>query len=131
MALLVADSKKSVERLAEDLPGACARHAFGVLGVHDLRAKLREKGQRYDRACLVFEVCNPQQAKRALDAAPEISTALPCRVAVFETPDGRTRLATIRPTLLLDLFGARGLADVAREVETALERILAEAAGAA
>ena len=57
--LMTVDSPRSVEEIAELLPEACTKHGFGVLGVHDLRAKLREKGQEFDRAVLVFDVCNP------------------------------------------------------------------------
>ena len=58
--LHIVDSVKPLERVARDLVDAVARHKFGVLGVHDLRAKLAEKGVAFDRECRVFEVCNPQ-----------------------------------------------------------------------
>jgi uncharacterized protein (DUF302 family) len=125
--LITAKTDKSVDQLREDLPEACAAHQFGVLGVHDLRAKLQEKGQEYDRPCLVFDVCNPVQAKRVLTARPEISSVLPCRISAYED-DGGTRLVTVRPTRMIEMFQGAELADVAREVEETLEAILADAA---
>ena len=76
-------SKKKLNEVARDLEAAAQRNKFGVLGVHDLKAKIIEKGVEFTRDCLIFEVCNPQQAKQVLEANAEISTALPCRIAVY------------------------------------------------
>lgn len=126
--LLTIDSPKTVERIREDLPRATAAHAFGVLGVHDLKSKIRERGIECSCEALIFEVCNPAQAKRALEAMPEIAAALPCRIAVYPLPDGRTRLATLRPTALLGLFGDDALTPVAVDVEREIEAIMRDAA---
>ena len=95
--------------------------------MHDLRAKMAEKGVFFWRECRVFEVCNPHQAKRVLEANLEISTALPCRISVYEE-SGRTKLATIRPTALIALYASPELRGVAEEVERTLMAIMAEAA---
>jgi uncharacterized protein (DUF302 family) len=125
--LHIVESQKPLERVVKDLEEAVARHKFGVLGVHDLKAKMAEKGVPFDRECRIFEVCNPHQAKKVLEANLEISTALPCRISVFQER-GVTRLATIKPTAMLDLYGTPGLKEVARDVEATLEAIMAEAA---
>jgi uncharacterized protein (DUF302 family) len=125
--LHIVESRKPLDRVAKDLEEAVARHKFGVLGVHDLKAKLAEKGVVLSRECRIFEVCNPHQAKKVLDANLEISTALPCRISVYEE-GGVTKLATIKPTAMIDLYSSPGLKDVAREVEVTLEAIMAEAA---
>jgi uncharacterized protein (DUF302 family) len=126
--LHIVQSRKPLDRIAKDLEAAVARHKFGVLGTHDLRAKMAEKGVSFDHECRIFEVCNPIQAKKVLDTNLEISTALPCRISLYEE-GGVTKLATIKPTALIDLYATPGLKDVAREVEAALEAIMGEAAG--
>jgi uncharacterized protein (DUF302 family) len=120
-------TQKSLEEVGRALEAAVQRHKFGVPGVHDLQAKMREKGVEFDRACRVFEVCNPQQAKKILEANAEISTALPCRISVYSEGDGVT-LATLRPTALIGMFGTPSLHDVAEEVEEALIAMMQEAA---
>lgn len=120
-------TQKSLEEVGRTLEAAAPRHKFGVLGVHDLQAKMREKGVEFDRACRVFEVCNPQQAKKILEANTEISTALPCRISVYSEGDGVT-LATLRPTALIGMFGTPSLHAVAAEVEEALIAMMQEAA---
>ncbi len=125
--LHIVESTKPFARLVADLEQAVARHKFGVLGVHDLKAKLAEKGVPFARECRIFEVCNPHQAKRVLETNLEISTALPCRIAVYEE-GGKTKLATIRPTALIDLYRSPELKQVAEEVEDTMAKIMAEAA---
>ena len=125
--LYVVESAKPLPQVVQDLEAAVARHRFGVLGVHDLKAKMAEKGVPFARECRIFEVCNPHQAKKVLEANLEISTALPCRISVYEE-GGRTKLATIKPTAMIALYSSPGLKEVAEEVEATLERIMAEAA---
>ena len=60
-----------------------------------------------------------------LSQAIEISTALPCRISVYEE-GGRTVLATIKPSLLLTMFQAPGAATTAQEVETTMISIMEE-----
>ena len=125
--LHIVESKKSLADVARDLEQAVARHKFGVLGVHDLKAKMAEKGVPFTRECRVFEVCNPHQAKKVLEANLEISTALPCRISVYEEGEV-TKLATLKPTAMIELYATPGLQGVAKEVEATLEAIMAEAA---
>ena len=125
--LHIVESRKPLVRVVKDLEVAVARHKFGVLGVHDLKAKMAEKGVEFARECRIFEVCNPHQAKKVLEANLEISTALPCRISVYEE-GGVTKLATIKPSAMIELYGTPGLQAVAKEVEVTLTDIMAEAA---
>ncbi|MBI4861715.1 MAG: DUF302 domain-containing protein [Candidatus Riflebacteria bacterium] len=125
--LLVVSSSKPLDRLCADLETAVARHTFGVLSVHDLKQTLAKKGVEFTRECRIFEVCNPHQAKRVLEADIRISTALPCRISVWEE-GGQTRMATIRPTALIGMFDEPGLKPVAEDVESIIHEIMKEAA---
>jgi uncharacterized protein (DUF302 family) len=125
--LYLVKTSKPLAQVAKDLEAAVTRNKFGVLGVHDLRAKMAEKGVPFARECRIFEVCNPQQARTVLEANLEISTALPCRISVYEE-GGRTVLATIKPTAMLDLFPNPELKAVAEQVEATITRIMNEAA---
>jgi len=120
-------AKKALPDVTRDLEAATQRHKFGIMGVYDLKAKMREKGVEFDRDCLIFEVCNPQQAKKVLEKNAEISTALPCRISVYREGDDVV-LATLKPTAMLELFGAAGLETVAKEVEETIFSIMQEAA---
>jgi uncharacterized protein (DUF302 family) len=127
MMLLKVESTKDLNSVARSLESASQRHRFGVLGVHDLKAKLKEKGLGFGGDCLIYEVCNPQQAKKVLEASPEISTALPCRISVYRA-GGKVTLATIRPTAMIDMFNTPELQAVAAEVEAEILAMMNEAA---
>lgn len=120
-------AKKSLPEVTRDLEAATQRHKFGIMGTHDLKAKMKEKGVEFERDCLIFEVCNPHQAKKVLEQNAEISTALPCRISVYREGD-EVVLATLKPTAMLALFETPSLEPIAREVEEAVFAIMQEAA---
>lgn len=126
-SIITRATSASVDEVCSRLPQAAARHAFSVLGAHDLKEKLNSKGIAFERECRVFEVCNPVQARAILDRAIDVSAALPCRISVY-SDGGRTVLATIKPAALLALFGGGKGAAIAAEVEASLVRIMEEAA---
>jgi uncharacterized protein (DUF302 family) len=121
------ESRKSLAEVSRGLEAAAQKYKFGILAVHDLKAKMKEKGIEFDRDCLVYEVCNPQQAKKVLEANAAISTALPCRISVYREGAGVT-LATLRPTVLLEMFQVPELRAVAEEVEEAILKMMNDAA---
>ena len=121
------ESRRSLAEVSRGLEAAAQKYKFGILAIHDLKAKMKEKGVEFDRDCLVYEVCNPQQAKKVLEANAAISTALPCRISVYREGAGVT-LATLRPTVLLEMFQAPGLRAVAEEVEEVIFKMMNEAA---
>jgi uncharacterized protein (DUF302 family) len=120
-------SRKTLAEVGRGLEAAAQKYKFGVLAVHDLKAKMKEKGVEFDRDCVIYEVCNPQQAKKVLEAKIEISTALPCRISVYSEGAGVT-LATLRPTALVEMFQAPSLRAVAEEVEEVIIQMMNEAA---
>lgn len=121
-------TKRTPQQAGQALEAAAQKHKFGVLTVHNLKETMAKKGVQFSKECLIYEVCNPVQAKKVLEANPSISTALPCRIAVFEEED-HSKLSTIRPTAMLSLFGNKDLDPVAQEVEQVIVAIMKEAAG--
>ena len=120
-------SQRSLEDIGRRLQDSAARHKFGVIAVHDLKQTMRNKGVEFDGECMVYEVCNPHQAKKVLEANGAVSTALPCRISVYRSGDGY-RLATILPTALMKIFATPSLVPVAREVEAVIIAMMKEAA---
>lgn len=113
---------------ATALQAAVTANLFGVMHVHNLKETMVKKGVEFAHECLIFEVCQPQQAKKVLDENMSVSTALPCRISVYEE-DGKTILATLKPTILLAMFHTPQLEGVAQEVEKTILKIMTEAAG--
>ena len=120
---------KTVSETAAALETAVQANQFGVMHVHDLRETMKKKGVEFTHECLIFEVCQPQQAKKVLDENMSVSTALPCRISIYEE-GGKTFLATLKPTTLLAMFNTPQLEKVAQEVEVTILKIMHEAASA-
>jgi uncharacterized protein (DUF302 family) len=118
---------KTVSEAAEALQVAVQANHFGVMQVHNLKETMVKKGVEFAHECLIFEVCQPQQAKKVLDQNMSVSTALPCRISIYEE-GGKTVLATLKPTTLLALFQVPHLKGVAQEVEDTVVKIMKEAA---
>ncbi|MCF7668449.1 MAG: DUF302 domain-containing protein [Verrucomicrobia bacterium] len=124
--LYVKETSGSVDAVCNRLEEAVKAHNFGVMAIIDLQAKMRDKGVEFKNECRIFEVCNPIKAKEVLNQMMSISTALPCRISVFEE-DGVIKVATILPTQMLRMFGADELEETAAEVEEAIKAMIDEA----
>jgi len=125
--LIKLPTEKTVSAAADALQVAVKANHFGVMQVHNLQETMVKKGVEFAHECLIFEVCQPQQAKRVLDENMSVSTALPCRISIYEE-GGKTVLATLKPTTLLTLFDTPQLKSVAQEVEDTIVKIMKEAA---
>ena len=125
--LITRVTTKPLDQACADLEAAVPNHQFGVMTTHNLKQTMAKKGVEFARECRIFEVCNPHQAKKVLEANIGISTALPCRISVYEE-DGRVHFATVKPTAMLGMFGAEGVEAVAEEVEETMMAIMDEAA---
>ena len=126
--LIKLSTDKSISEVASALAVAAQANRFGVMQVHNLKETMAKKGVAFTRECLIFEVCQPQQAKEVLERNMSISTMLPCRISVYEE-EGKTILATLKPTALLEIFGEPQLRSVAHEVEDTIIKIMQQAAG--
>jgi uncharacterized protein (DUF302 family) len=125
--LHIVETAKDVETAVRDLEEAVKRNKFGVISVLDLQEKMKEKGVEFAHACKILEVCNPQQASRVLTRNMAVSTALPCRISVYEE-NGQTKMATMLPTAMLAVFpGAKDLKPIAEEVEQQILKMIDEA----
>jgi uncharacterized protein (DUF302 family) len=119
-------SSKPLDKTCTDLEGAVVAHGFGVMTVHDLKQTMAKKGVEFARECRIYEVCNPHQAKKVMEEDIDVSTALPCRISIYEH-NGMTHLVTIRPTEMLSLFQNSAAESVAREIEETMTAIMKDA----
>lgn len=124
--VVLMESVKPLDEACRALEAAIVDHHFGVLHIHDVRSTLGKKGVVLDRDVRIYDVCNPQRAKQVLDQNILVSAALPCAISVFEE-DGKAKIAFLRPTAVLSLFGSPELASAAAEVERTIEEIVSAA----
>ena len=121
---------RTMDEIQTELEASAARNKFGVIAVHNLQEIMARKSVSLDMECRVFEICNPLQAKRVLEADGILSTALPCRISVYGKP-GAYHVATMLPSAMMAAFQKPEIDAVAREVEDVIVTMMKDATGAA
>jgi uncharacterized protein (DUF302 family) len=121
--LYIKDSHFSIDETCRRIQNASAENKFGVFAVIDLKNKMEAKGVEFATECRIIEICNPVQAKKVLEANMSISSALPCRISVYEEA-GKVKVVTLKPAAVLGLFGNPELEPAARQIEETIIRII-------
>lgn len=65
--LITLSTDTTVSETAAALQAAVQANHFGVMQVHNLKETMTKKGVEFARECLIFEVCQPQQATKVRD----------------------------------------------------------------
>ena len=113
------DFGQAVSRVTEEL----AKEGFGVLTEIDVQAVMKNKLQLDKRPYKILGACNPALANQALSSEPDIGLLLPCNVVVREEQDGSVTVAFMDPAAVLSLVQQDGIAELAAEVKSRLERV--------
>jgi uncharacterized protein (DUF302 family) len=113
---------QAVARVIEALKG----EGFGVLTDIDVKATLKNKLGVDFRPYRILGACNPPLAYRALQLEDKIGTMLPCNVIVQEYPGDGVEVSAVDPVASMQAIENPGLAEVAKEVQAKLRRIVNE-----
>jgi uncharacterized protein (DUF302 family) len=110
-----------VESVSEALQREAKSQGWSVPKVHDLKQTLAKHGYSVLDA-QVLELCRPELANEILKRGAErvVSALMPCRIAVYGKPDGRTYVSRINARLMSKLLGGvvhQVMSDAARRSE--------------
>jgi len=111
---------QAVARVSE----ALKREGFGVLTDIDVSATLKAKLGEDFRPYRILGACNPQLAHQALQLEDKIGTMLPCNVVVQQHADGAVEVSAVDPVASMQAIQNPGLAEVAKEVQARLKRVV-------
>jgi uncharacterized protein (DUF302 family) len=111
---------QAVSRVTE----ALKREGFGVLTDIDVKATMKAKLGEEFRPYRIIGACNPQLAHRALMLEDKIGTMLPCNVIVQQHADGVVEVSAVDPIASMQAIDNPGLAEVAKEVQARLKRVV-------
>lgn len=119
--LYTAKTDKKVPTAVKAVQKSLKANGFGTLWEMNIPATLQGKGVEYNREAVILEVCNPKQAKRALEGNLQAIFLLPCKVVVFDS-DGQTTIGMMLPSAMVEMLHDASLHAFAHEVEDALRQ---------
>jgi len=98
---------------------ALKEQGFGVLTEIDVQATFKKKLDVDFRPYVILGACNPQLAKRALEADPGVGLLLPCNVVVAEE-DGAAVVSIADPRAMFAIVRNDKLQPIVDEAERRL-----------
>ena|SRR3989338_4071256 len=101
---------------------ALSQQGFRVLCVHDVRATLADKGINIEPMQLI-EFCNAKAAYAVLQADPQASLCLPCKISVYAR-DNNTVVTAMRPQAITQFFPHINLGALGEELDAKIKAIV-------
>jgi uncharacterized protein (DUF302 family) len=128
MMLLEDESQFGFDETALKLEESVEVHNWKIPHVHDLQKSMKKFGIEVGPV-KVFELCHPEHAGKILEKGNEriVSSLMPCRVAIYEKPDGKTYISRMNSNLMAQPMGgiiAEVMSDAATDNEKILEVII-------
>jgi len=96
---------------------------FGILTEIDVKKTMKEKIGVDFRPYIILGACNPELARRAMEAELDVGVLLPCNVVVYEEDSGSV-VAAQDPEAMLSFVGNPALAPVAAEAAARIRHAL-------
>lgn len=101
------------------------KEGFGILTEINVQSTFKKKLDRDFRDYVILGACNPALAWEAFAKEINIGTLLPCNVVIYRDDDGKTIVMAMDPVATLGVIGNAELSEIADQVRTRMERVLA------
>lgn len=117
-------SEKSVQEVVDKLQEIISEHKFGIQHIHNVKEKLKEKGQELGEECQIVDICNPMIAKEFLSVDMSLSVIMPCKISIY-TDGGETNIAINSLVQLVDDINP-DLIEIAQDTQVKLLKLIDE-----
>jgi uncharacterized protein (DUF302 family) len=114
----------SFDDAIEKVTAELEKEGFGVLSDIDVAAKMKAKLDKDMPRYRILGACNPALAYQAISAVEDIGLLLPCNVLVREDSDDKVHVDFMDPESVLSLVKDPGVAPLATDVKSRLQRVL-------
>ena len=115
----------SFDDAIEKVTAELEKEGFGVLSDIDVAAKMKAKLDKDMPRYRILGACNPALAFQAISAVEDIGLLLPCNVLVREDASDKVHVDFMDPESVLSLVKDPGVAPLATDVKSRLQRVLA------
>ena len=116
----------SFENAIQKVTEGLKEEGFGILTEIDLKATFKKKLDVDFYNYRILGACNPSFAYKALQEEDKIGTMLPCNVIVQEKVPGQIEVSAVDPAASMMAVENQGLTEVASEVRSRLQRVIAK-----
>lgn len=110
---------ETINKVKEEL----TKEGFGVLTEIDVAATLKKKLDVDYSDYIILGACNPTFAYEALKSEKDIGLLLPCNVIIYEDANS-IFVSAILPTIAMAMVDNESLANIAKEVEEKLKKVI-------
>ncbi len=104
---------------------ALTAEGFGVLTEIDVQKVMKAKLDHDRSGYKILGACNPQLAKEAIEAEPDIGLLLPCNVLLREEDGGQVNVSFMDPVAVLGMVDNPHIKEVAPKVQEKLKKVAA------
>ncbi len=114
---------ETVEKLSEKIMSI---GNWEIQHIHDLQETLRKNGKDV-LPIKIIELCSPKYSGRILERDEErlYSSLLPCRISIYQTSDGATRISRMDSAAMAAQIGGL-VEEVMTEAFAEIEKVLGE-----
>lgn len=120
------ESSAAIEQISAAMGARIEAHGFVLLCVYPYHEIVAEKGFKIDRKVYIYEVCQAKTAARMLKYSPDFAPFMPCRIGVYETDEGKVRVAIPAMEAMLAQIEHTELASEAKALYKRLQNIVKE-----
>jgi uncharacterized protein (DUF302 family) len=99
------DSPRGFDETVRAVEQAARAQGWATPGTMNLNKSMAKHGVSFKPKVRLVRLCKAKYASKVLGESRHMATMMPCRIAVYETDDGRVRVAKLNTGLLGKLFG--------------------------